>query len=315
MIPFLKLIRWPNLLIIALTQYLLRYMVIKPMLDLSDIELQLSHFDFFLLVLSTILVAAGGYIINDYFDTKIDRINRPGNVVVGVAIKRRVAIGLHLLLSLIGIFLGFYVGYQAGVYKLGIVHFIASGLLWFYSTDFKKQIFIGNFIVALLSAMVPLIVPLFEIPPLNEAYANILIETGTNFNFLFYFPAGFAVFAFLLTLIREIIKDIEDYKGDIAFGLKTLPVFYGIKKAKNIAMGLILFTIILLGILQFWQLKTNDTLSFSYILFAVQLPMLYLVYRLKGSDAPEEFHAASSFTKLIMILGLLYTVLIYFILN
>ncbi len=285
------------------------------MLDLSDIELQLSHFDFFLLVLSTVLIAAAGYIINDYFDTKIDHVNRPGNVVVGIKIKRRVAIVCHLILSLIGIFLGFYVGYKAGVYKLGIIHFIVSGLLWFYSTDFKRQVFIGNFIVAVLAALVPLIVPLYEIPPLNYAYSNILIETGTNFNFLFYFPAGFAVFAFLVTLIREIIKDNEDYKGDEAFGLTTLPVVYGIKRAKNIAIGLILFTIVLLLILQAWQLKNMDITSFIYILLAVQFPLLYLLFRLKEAGTSEEFHAASSLTKLIMLLGILYTTVIFFILK
>ncbi len=285
------------------------------MLALSHIDLQLSHFDFFLLVLSTMLIAGGGYIINDYFDTKIDRINRPENVVVGKTIKRRVAIVSHIFLSLIGIFLGFYVGYKAGMYKLGFVHFISSGLLWFYSTDFKRLPFTGNFIVAILSALVPVIVPLFEIPPLNNAYSDILIETQTNFNFLFYFPAGFSIFAFLFTLIREIIKDIEDYNGDKAFGLNTLPILYGINKAKTLVMTVILFTIILLGFLQFWQLKNSDILSFMYILLAIQLPTIYLVFRLKQATTPEDFHAASSFTKLIMLLGILYSVIIFMILN
>ena len=315
MIAFLKLIRWPNLLIIVLTQYLMRYFVIKPMLDLSGIELILNHTHFFLLVFSTVLIAASGYIINDYFDTQIDSINRPGTVVVGTLIKRRVAIASHFMLSIIGIFLAFYVGLKAGEYKLGIIHFIASGLLWFYSTDFKRRPLIGNFIVGILAGMVPLIVPLFEVPSLNESYSSILVETGTNFNFLFYFPAGFGAFAFLLSLIREIIKDIEDYKGDEAFGLNTLPISSGIRKAKNLAIGLIFFTVILLGFLQFRQLKNDDTLSFSYILLVVQIPLLYLAYRVKQADTPEEYHAASSFTKLIMILGILYSALIFTILR
>ncbi len=315
MTAFLKLIRLPNLLIIAATQYLMRYAVIQPMLRLSGIELELSHFDFFLLVLSTVFIAAAGYIINDYFDTKIDQVNRPGTVLVGISIKRRIAMGAHVVLTFLGILLGFYVGYKAGVFKLGIIHFIAAGILWFYSTDFKSQSFIGNFLVAFLSGMIPLVVLLYELPGLNYAYEDILVETGLNFNFLFKFIGGFAIFAFLLTFLREIIKDIEDYKGDEAYGLKTLPITYGVKKAKIIALVIILITIIILGIIQFLQLKSGDTLSFFYILFAVQLPLIYLTFRLKEAKVPEEFHAASLLTKLIMVLGLLYSVLIYIVLT
>jgi 4-hydroxybenzoate polyprenyltransferase len=315
MIPFIKLIRLPNLLIIAATQYLMRYAVIKPMLGLSLIDLQLSHFDFFLLVLSTVFIAAAGYIINDYFDTRIDQINRPGNVVVGFTIKRRVAMGAHLVLNILGILIGFYVGYKAGVYKLGIIHFFAAGILWFYSTDFKSQSFIGNTIVAILAGVVPMVVPLFEIPLLNQEYGDILLETGTNFNFIFKFIGGFAIFAFLLTLIREIIKDIEDYKGDEAYGLKTLPIAYGVQKAKTVVFTIIAITVLALAVLQYRQFVSGDRLSFFYILMVIQLPILYLAYRVKLAQSPEEYHAASSFAKLIMVLGVLYSVLIYVVLS
>jgi 4-hydroxybenzoate polyprenyltransferase len=315
MTAFLKLIRLPNLLIIAATQYLMRYAVMQPMLKLADIHLQLGDFDFFLLSLSTVFIAAAGYIINDYFDTKIDRVNKPGEVLVGISVKRRVAMGAHIVLTLLGILLGFYIGYKAGVIKLGIIHFIAAGILWFYSTDFKSQSFIGNFLVALLSGMIPLIVLLYDIPLLNRAYENILLETGYNFNFLFKFIGGFAIFVFLMTFLREIIKDIQDYKGDKAFGLKTLPIAFGVKKAKIISLMIILILVIAIGVIQYLQLVNGDTLSFSYILFAVQLPLLYLAYRLKEAKASEEFHAASLLSKLIMVLGILYSVLIYVVLT
>jgi 4-hydroxybenzoate polyprenyltransferase len=315
MTPFLTLIRLPNLLIIAATQYLMRYAVIQPMLALSDIELQLSHLDFFLLSLSSVFIAAAGYVINDYFDTKIDQINRPKTVVVGVSIKRRIAMGAHIVLTILGILLGFYIGYKAGFIKLGIIHFIAAGILWFYSTDFKNQSFTGNFLIALLSGMIPLVVLLFELPLLNYAYKDILIETGLNFNFLFKFIGGFAIFSFLLTLLREIIKDMEDLKGDEAFGLRTLPVTFGINKAKKIAFFIILLTIISIGIVQYFQLTNGDTLSFSYMLAAVQLPLLYLAFRLKGAETPVEYNAAGMLTKLIMVIGLLYAALIYVVLT
>jgi 4-hydroxybenzoate polyprenyltransferase len=312
---FIRLIRLPNLLIMAGTQYLMRYAVIAPMLALSAIDLQLSHFDFFLLSLSTVLIAAAGYAINDYFDTGIDRVNHPDTVVVGVSIKRRVVMGAHLVISILGIFLGFYVGYKAGIYKLGIIHFIASGLLWFYSTDLKGKPIIGNFVIAILAALVPILVPLYEIPLLNAAYGDILIETGTNFNFLFKFIGGFAAFAFLLTLIREIIKDMEDVQGDMAYGLRTMPVKFGIHISKKIVLFLIALVIAALAYLQYKQVVTGDIISFAYLLLAVQLPLFYLVFRIRQAQTPEEFHAASSFTKLIMILGVLYSVLIFVVLS
>lgn len=285
------------------------------MLKISFIDLQLGHFDFFLLVLSSVFIAAAGYIINDYFDTKIDQVNRPKNVVVGILIKRRVAMGGHIVLTVLGIMLGFYVAYKVGVIKLGLVHFIAAGILWFYSTDFKSQSFTGNFMVAILTAMVPMLVPLYEIPLLNREYEDILIETGTNFNFLYKFIGGFAFFAFLLTLIREIVKDIEDYKGDEEFGLRTLPIAYGIGKAKRIAFWIIGVTVLGLGILQFRQVVNGDYLSFLYLLLVLQLPILYMAFRLNQASTPEEYHAVSLLAKLIMGLGILYSVLIYVILS
>jgi 4-hydroxybenzoate polyprenyltransferase len=315
MIAFLRLIRFPNLIIIALTQYLMRYAIIQPMLEVYGFELQLSHFHFFLLSLSTVFIAAAGYIINDYFDTKIDRINRPETVVVGVSIKRRVAMGGHLVLSTLGVFLGFYVGYEVGIFKLGIIHFIATGLLWFYSTDFKKQSFIGNLIVALLSAMVPMLVPIYEIPLLNMAHADIIIEAGENFNIIFLFIGGFALFAFLMTMVREVIKDIEDYKGDEAFGLKTIPIAYGLENAKKLALGFILLTILALGFIQYRQLDFGDRYSFFYLFLVIDIPLVYLAWRLKQANSPEEFHAASTLTKLIMLLGIGYSLLIYIILS
>jgi 4-hydroxybenzoate polyprenyltransferase len=313
MTGFFRLIRLPNLLMVALTQYLMRYAVMEPLLGLSGVELQMSHFNFFLLSLSTVMIAAAGYIINDYFDLKIDRINRPDKVVVDISIKRRVAIGAHIVISLIGITLGFYVGLQVGLYKLAILHFISSGLLWYYSTDFKSQVLSGNIIIAFLAALVPLIVPLYEIPLLNQEYREILLETGQDFNFLLKFVGGFSLFAFLLTMAREIIKDIEDKKGDSTYGLKTLPIVFGAKKAKITAIIFIVATIVLLALIQNMQFMASDLISFIYILIAIEFPLFFLIFKLMKAQTQEDFHFASLFTKMIMLTGILYSVVVYFI--
>ncbi len=233
MLAFLNLIRFQNLLLIALVQYLIRYCLIAPMVHFSNLELQLSHFDFFLLCLSTVMIAAAGYIINDYFDTRIDSVNKPDKVIVGRSIKRRVAMGAHLVISFLAIAIAFYLARKVGMYKLGFIHVLSAGFLWFYSTDFKKQLLIGNLVVAMLAALVPLIVGLYEIPLLIKKYREVLVETSANFNFIFYFVAAYSGFSFLSTFVREVVKDMEDFSGDKEFGRNTIPIALGIKTAKR----------------------------------------------------------------------------------
>lgn len=308
---FFILIRLKNLIIIAITQYLMRYAIIEPMISLSSFELQLSHFDFFLMSLATVLVAAGGYIINDYFDTRIDRINRPELVVIDTYIKRRVAMVAHLVSSIAGILLGFYAAYKAGVYQLGFIYAISSGMLWFYSTDFKRQLLIGNLIISFLTALVPIMVPLFEIPLLNKAYGEILLEANTDFTYLIRFIGAYSLFAFISSLIREIIKDIEDMNGDTSFGRSTIPIAIGIDKSKLIIIALSLILIIGLAYIQYLQFSANDLLFFYYLLVAVQIPMLYLIIKLLKAKEPTQFAIISKIVKAIMLAGVLSSILVY----
>lgn len=352
---FLKLVRFPNLLIIALTQYFIRYAVLLPFFSETKLAAGFSHLDFFLLVLSTVFIAAAGYVINDYFDTRTDRINRPESVVIDRSIKRRVAMALHVLFNFIGIALGFYLGYKAGVYKLGLIHVFSAGLLWFYSTDFKKQFLIGNVVVSLLTATVPLVVPVFELPfaktelntlgleqeelsrkhlELVQGTGQIITEQqaqemqslheqsqhylqyieGANeaINYAFKLIAVFALFAFLTSLIREIIKDMEDYDGDLATGGKTMPIVLGIPATKYITIALTVVTVALLGWVQLNRFENGDMLSVLYLLGAVQLPLVLLMVRLSRSSEPEHFHKASMLVKLIMLTGISYAWIIYY---
>ena len=161
---FLRLIRIQNLVIIIITQYIMRYCIIEPFLKINSFSLQLSNFHFFLLVISTILIAAAGYVINDYFDTRTDRLNRPNEVVIDKEIPRRYAILLHLIMNFIGVGIGIYLSFYIKVPGLSIVFIVTAGLLWFYSTDYKRQFLIGNILVSIMTAAVPILVILYEMP-------------------------------------------------------------------------------------------------------------------------------------------------------
>ncbi len=324
LVAFLKLIRLPNLLIIALTQYAVRYALLYPFLGINAIELQMSNINFFLLGLSTVMIAAAGYIINDYFDTKVDRVNRPESIIVGKYIKRRWAMGSHIVISSIAIIIAIFVAYQSGNLKLAAIQFLSVGALWYYSVYFKKWVILGNVVVAILAFLVPFVVGLYEIllqhQHADETVNRLLfnVDAGTTFEDLlfvfneilsnsFKWVLGFSVFAFLSTLLREIIKDVEDYEGDKKYGSDTFAVVYGKQKSKRISQGIVILMMLLLGFLQYEQLRSNDTTSFIYFLFALQAPLGYLFYQLQQANQKIDYSKLSRNTKLFMLSGILYT--------
>ena len=162
MLSYLKLFRFSNLLVIALSMYLVRYCIIKPILFFEELTLSLNNIDFLFLVLSVVMIAAAGYVINDYFDIRVDRINKPGKVIVGKKISRRKAMILHPILSFSGFIAGSYVAWKAGNLWLIFIFIFAILLLWFYTTKFQRRYLSGNVIIAFLSAFVIYMPWLFE---------------------------------------------------------------------------------------------------------------------------------------------------------
>jgi len=320
---FFKLIRWQNLLVVILTMMLMRYAVLAPLLSKTlvilrngtgeaiPMSLQFPWYNFILLVAATVFITAGGYVINDYFDIKTDLINK-GKVIVGTKVPRRMAMMWHNLLNIAGVALGFYISYSAGYFWLGSLFLVVSGLLYFYSASYKRQFLIGNLIVALLTAMVPLLVVFYEWPALYRYY-KINAISKPEINFIVYWVGGFALFAFLSNLIREIIKDIEDFEGDIAYGRNTIPVVIGILSAKIVSVSLIFVTVIFLYLT--WHFFVNDTITLIYITVAIVLPLLYVIFKLFRSSEREQLHGASSMMKIVMITGLLYSVVVKVILT
>jgi 4-hydroxybenzoate polyprenyltransferase len=267
-LSFARLTRVWNLLIIGLAQYLTAGFLIE-FSTLWDPRL-------FVLSASTVMIAAGGYVINDYYDIKIDLINKPQRVVVGRSITRRYAILFHTLLSVAGIFLGLFLSW-----KIAAVNFASAALLWWYSNNLKRQPFIGNFVVALLTG-----VAIWLVDSLYKT-GHMLILT-------------YASFAFFMTLIREIIKDLEDLKGDQTFGCKTLPIVWGMRKTKYFIYGILAIFLMTVMVINFYY----ENLPIQYLLLFLFVPITWLLVRLIGADTRKDFTWLSDFCKIILLLGI-----------
>lgn len=264
-----RLTRTWNLLILVFAQYFTAWFLLK-----ADV---FTDWRLLLMCASSALIAAGGYVINDYYDVKIDLVNNPNRVVVGRSVPRRHAILLHGVLSVAGIGLAVFVSWW-----IVAINIFSVSLLWFYSNLLKRLPFVGNFAVALLTG-------------LSIGVLNILYDV---FNPL---VIVYAVFAFFMTLVREIIKDMEDLKGDNTYGCKTIPIVWGIRKTKSLLYVIIGFFGV--AVLLINQLYVK--LPVIYFLMMLFVPLAWLVAQLVKADTKRDYSWLSSFCKVIMLLGIL----------
>ena len=300
----MQMIRLPNVVIIILTMFLLRYCIVIPFLYAADPSLATPLPDFLVLVAVTVLIAAGGYVINDYFDVKIDRINRPDKQIVDNLISHRGAIKLHILLNTIAILLGFWLSWRVRTLSFGFIFPFLSGLLWIYSAKYKRILFWGNFIVASLSAFVILVVWLFEFFWLRM-HALVFAGVIPSIRRVTLVFLGYAIFAFLVSMVREIIKDMEDTEGDRTFGCKTLPLVAGMKFTRYIVAVIIAATMLLLANAQMILFRMCLMPAFWYFSATVQAGALILLVKLFFSRKKTDFHFLSTLCKLIMVAGIL----------
>jgi 4-hydroxybenzoate polyprenyltransferase len=307
---FFKLIRWPNLLMVAATMILIRFCIIVPMVENSGLAIQLSFSEFLILLFSTLLITSGGYVINDYFDRKTDLINHPDTVIVSRLISRRWAMILHLILTILGLVLGSYLALKTGLNHLILLFFAVSGVLWFYSTTYKRQFLTGNIIVAILTGLVPLMVLLFELPLLGRKYGSVADGMGLDSGRMIGWVLYFSVLAFCVTLIREIVKDTEDIEGDKAYGMHTLPVVIGEKRTGFVTVFLSVVTVIL--VFYFNVEQKAGLVSFGYLVLFVVIPLLICSYLLIKAGSKKNYHFISSLLKLVMVMGIFYAIVIRF---
>ncbi len=294
---------------IGFTMFAMRYCILFPILNKLSLTPQLSHLNFMFLVLSMIAITAAGYVINDYFDTRADMINRPSKVLVGKFINRRKVIFLNWLLNTVGIVFGVWVSFAIDKPYYSVIFILSTAVLWFYSSFFKPRMLIGNMLVALLTGSVPVLVWIFDIKAIYPQKG--LLSWLFNFNDyrLFYWLFIFAFFAFFISFIREIIKDSSGVDGDKELLRKTLPVVAGYKNTKillSVLSGVVIVS--LLYLLPYLQFATDTyRLSLIYVVIFVMAPLALLLYRVISATDSSDYLRLNLLTKLVMFNGVLFS--------
>ncbi|MDR0872398.1 MAG: geranylgeranylglycerol-phosphate geranylgeranyltransferase [Prevotellaceae bacterium] len=311
---YLHLIRYKNLIFIIVLMALMKYTVINPLLSIFGIESPVTAWVFWLLTAGVTLISAGGYVINDYFDTKIDSLNRPDRVIVGNSVPRERASLLFQILTGAGIACGLLTALAAWSFTLALIFILVPGLLWFYSASYKRQFLIGNVIVAFCAALVPLVVVVAENAFLLRSFSAELIKQTPILPMLYGWTCGFALFAFLTTLIREILKDMQDEYGDRESECRTMPVVWGFTKTKVFVAVITLLTMALAGFISFSLLQeirfAENNIVVRNLFFAILIPFICILFLLFKAKRSADYGLASSVTKFTMIFGILYGILL-----
>jgi|KBSMisStaDraftv2_1062788.scaffolds.fasta_scaffold15328_2 4-hydroxybenzoate polyprenyltransferase len=305
---FLRLIRYPNLIFIAVTQILFFYCIIVPGVYPEGVPFYNDGALFFLLVLSSVFIAAGGYVINDYFDLNIDLVNKPDRLVIEKLIRRRWAIIWHWFFSTGGVVAGFFISFLTRNWVIGFANLGCVILLWFYSTTFKKKLLVGNVIISVLTAWVVMAVFFFMYRrffiPL-PGWAEIVNHDPHTLRRLMRFAFLYSGFAFIISLVREVVKDIEDMEGDEKYGCRTLPIVWGVPAAKIFAAVWLVVIIAMLVIVQFYVLQMGWWWSALFCILLIILPLLYVLRKLYTAQVPADYHRLSSLIKWAMLTGIL----------
>ena len=310
--PYLQLLRVGNLTFVAILLYVMEKWVATPLLQLEQFGELMPWWILTLLIVSVVGIAAGGYVINDYFDVKIDRINRPDNLVVTRIISRDAAMNIFYGLTAIGVIAGTVVAWWAHSWTLLFTYVVIPGLLWFYSASYKRMFLVGNLVVAFASAIVPLLVAIANADYLHHLYQNALAYSPIVGE-LYVWTGGFAAFAFLLTWVREIVKDIEDIEGDREMECRTLPIVWGDKVAKIIATLLLMAIAILIVYMLFAVLPFSHewkSLPTRYVVFGLIVPILCSIVLLWAANSRTEYHRVQTIIKFAMFMGMLFSYVI-----
>ncbi|MFO7614603.1 MAG: geranylgeranylglycerol-phosphate geranylgeranyltransferase [Bacteroidales bacterium] len=301
--PYLLIIRPVNLLIMAGMLFLVRYAIFQPVFSQNNLAGLMPWWQFMMLVLATLLIGAGGYVINDVLDAELDAVNKPGKRIIHRYISAEKGKNLHMRLTVAGVVTGIVFSYLSGNIMLGILFVIIPTALFYYSYKYKYLPLAGNLVVAAISAIVVVIYWIFEFYHLKSQPLH-FIDASHYFVILNRFVLAFAAFAFMVSLMREIVKDAQDMDGDARFGCKTLPIIKGIPFTRILVMMLELGTMAGLGWFQFMLYRSGFT-AMAYILFLTQL--FLIVALIKTCRASEKVHFAriSLLFKIIMITGML----------
>ncbi|HNQ26815.1 MAG TPA: geranylgeranylglycerol-phosphate geranylgeranyltransferase [Aquaticitalea sp.] len=301
---FLNLIRWKNLLIIALAQLLVKYALLIPF----NAEIMLNWFGTALLVAATLCLASAGYIINDILDVETDMVNRPEKVLIGKKITEKNAYNWFIALNVIGILIGFYLSYLVGKNQFFSLFVLVSALLYIYSSYLKQMVLVGNVIISLVVGLSILIVGFFELIPAIDA------QNRASQLFFFQILTDYALFAFTINLVRELAKDIEDIDGDHKAGMNTLPIAIGRDRSRKVLFAVSLLP---LGgtIYYVTTYLYKQPVAVVYFLLCIIAPLLYISIKAFSAKTKKDFRNISNLLKLVMLTGILSLLLYPFILK
>ena len=293
---FLNLIRYKNLLMLALMQLIFRYGFLK----LQKIDLALADWQYGLLVLSTVLIAAAGYVINDIFDQETDKENKADKCIVGKTISENRAYNIYALLNISGVAIGFYLSNVIMRPTFAAIFVLIAATLYIYATSLKQMPLIGNIVVALLLSLSVFIIGIFDIFPATDA-ANQEVMAG-----MFAILIDYAVFAFMINLLREIVKDLEDFEGDSKQGMRTLAIVLGIPKTTKLVFALSFIPIILLFFyINNYLIANHLIVATIYSLLFVSGPLLYFSIKMWSAQSKTDFQKLSKVLKWILFFGIL----------
>lgn len=295
-----KLVRFANVLFIGGIPIVLHYAFVQPLMGESG----LSAVELLLLFVSLFCIGCAGNIINDVFDQETDQINKPEKRSVGVTITENAAFWLFGILSTIGFVFFCAVAYLNDQLEYVIIYPFNLVLLWLYSMELKGRILIGNIIIAFLASTNVLIVALFDLLPVESSRSPIF---NTCWNTLLVLSA----FAFLSTLIREIVKDLEDVKGDTASGYKTFAITYNCRTVKSVLLFLI--TLDITALLWVSSLFYPDHYEvFIWTSIVLILPLVIIAVALVLAEKATQYHKISTWLKIHMLLGLLSPIVLIY---
>lgn len=302
---FLRLVRWPNLVMITITQVLFYLCLVNPFYSHNqDSYSSFRGRHFLMLMISSLLVAAAGNIINDYFDRNIDEINKPQKKVIDKLIKRRWAIVMHIVFSFTAILIGFYVDSQTMVFWLGLSNTLCVLFLFGYSISLKKKLLVGNVLISLLTAWVILVCFFcyyrsLTCPGCDPLEWQAQLRRFIRISFLY------AGFAFVISLIREVVKDMEDMEGDKKYGCKTIPIAWGIPASKVFVAVWLVVLIGMISIVQIYVWQLGWYWSAAYSILLILGPLVWILRTLYFAQVPKDYHQVSTLIKLVMLVGLL----------
>ena len=293
LLSFLKLIRYQNLLLIILTQLLIKYALFESF----GIEITLNAFGFFLLCLSTVCIAAAGNIINDIYDVETDRINKPDKQIVGKKISEKNAFNYYIIFTITGVAIGFYLSNLIGRPGFSALFIIISALLYLYATHLKNIIVAGNLLVSSLVAMTVIIMGLFELLP------AITLSNRQTQSIIFAILLDYAFYAFLINWLREMVKDQQDIKGDYNTGRNTLPVALGQARANKLIFAIGLIPVVAI-IYYMYNYLFNNLFAVLYALILILGPLLYFLSIILTAKTRAHYRRLSLILKITMITGL-----------